>query len=549
MKKLSKKFAILLALVMCFSVVLSACGKTGDESSSSQKNEKITEIEKPEEENKILTLCTAKELTNLTTLTMNKENNMACGLIYETLVGYDNGEIVPKLADSWEWENDGKTLIFKLKQGVNFSDGEKFNAESVKEILDFDHSNPNFAGIRSVAEIKSTEVLDEYTLAINYEHPSEFYLNGFCFQNVLGMMSPKVFTEGNFESFDGNIGTGPYIYEEFKSGDYTRFVRNENYHGEKPYYDEIIIKYIPDASSRIQALKKGEIDLIYSSDLISYDDFKNASNIEGITGLVNEDRTLTKNLILNPGKEELEDLKVRQAIYHAINKKDIVESLTYGYEEVADSLFPAEVPYCDINYDTQYNYDVEKANQLLDEAGWKLNESTGIREKDGQPLKLEYVYWPDLILAKETALAIKTQLKDVGIEVDTIGKDQMTWWTEGIKGQFHLTTWNTEGSYTEPHKFLQESITGMDPHSMPLQTLEDSSSYIDAVNLASTTKDKKEVEESIKTALLYSHNNCMDLPLSYSKEMILFRNDKIKDYKFTSTPQFFDVRGLEPVNN
>ena len=158
-------------------------------------------------------------------------------------------------------------------------------------------------------------------------------------------------------------------------------------------------------------LYKGEVDLIYGSDLISYDDFENASKMTGVTGVVNNNRTLTKNLILNPNKEELKDLKVRQAINYAINKKVIVDSLTYGNEEVAYSLFPKETPYCNISYETQYNYDIGKANQLLDEAGWALNESTGIREKDGLPLKLQYVYWSDLSLAKETALAIKTQLK------------------------------------------------------------------------------------------------------------------------------------------
>lgn len=531
MKKI-KGTILLFMFVMSLVFMLTACGGKTNESG----------------DKKILTLCTAKELTNLTTLTMNKENNVACGLIYETLVSYENGKIVPKLAESWEWKNEGKTLVFRLKKGVVFSDGEKFNAEAVKKILDFDHSNPNFGGIRGVAEIESTEVIDENTIAIHYGNPSKFYLNAFCFQNVLGIPSPKVITEGNFETFSENIGTGPYIYKEFKSGDYTKFVRNEKYHGKQPYYDEVVIKYIPDASSRLQALQKGEVDLIYGSDLISYDDFENASKMNGITGVVNKNRTLTKNLILNPNKEELKDLKVRQAINYAINKKDIVDSLTYGNEEVAYSLFPKDAPYCDTNYKIQYKYDIDKANQLLDEAGWRLNASTGIREKDGLPLKLQYVYWSDLSLAKETALAIKTQLKKVGIEVETIEKDQMSWWTDGVKGEFHLTTWNTEGSYTEPHKFLQESITDMDPHLMPLKSLKDSNVYIDSIKLASVSVEKGKIEELIQTALRYSNDNAVDLPLSYSKDMILFRNDKIKGYKFTSTPQFFNINGVEPAN-
>lgn len=196
-------------------------------------------------------------------------------------------------------------------------------------------------------------------------------------------------------------------------------------------------------------------------------------------------------------------------------------------------------------YPTNYSYAPEKANSLLDEAGWKLNKDTGIREKDGSPLKLQYVYWSDLVLAKETALAIKTQLKEVGIDVDLVEKDQMSWWTDGIKGEFHLTTWNTEGAYTEPHKFLQESITEMDPHLMPLKALSDSNIYIDAIKKASTSTNEGEIKDNIQKAIVYSNENAMDLPLSYSKEMILYRNDKIGGYDFTSTPQFFNIYSVK----
>ena len=121
----------------------------------------------------------------------------------------------------------------------------------------------------------------------------------------------------------------------------------------------------------------------------------------------------------------------------------------------------------------------------------------------------------------------------------------MSWWTDGIKGEFHLTTWNTEGSYTEPHKFLQESITEMDPHLMPLKALSDSNIYIDAIKKASTSTNEGEIKDNIQKAIVYSNENAMDLPLSYSKEMILYRNDKIGGYEFTSTPQFFNIYSVK----
>lgn len=113
------------------------------------------------------------------------------------------------------------------------------------------------------------------------------------------MMSPKVFEAGNFQTFQDVVGTGPYVRAEMISGDCTRFVRNENYWGEAPFYDEIVVKYIPEASSRLQALQTGEVDLIYGADLITYDDYNQAMTLDGISGEINEGSTLTRNLVLN----------------------------------------------------------------------------------------------------------------------------------------------------------------------------------------------------------------------------------------------------------
>ena len=175
-----------------------------------------------------------------------------------------------------------------------------------------------------------------------------------------------------------------------------------------------------------------------------------------------------------------------------------------------------------------------------------MNESTGIREKDGQQLSLNYTYWTDLSLAQEMALAIKTQLAEVGIDVTTTGQDQMTWWTEGVAGNYDITTWNTEGSYTEPHKFLQESL-GADPHAISLQALDDFQSYSDAVDAFSTSADPEVVQDAIATALNISNDNVIDLPISYSKDLVVYNSSKIAGYTFSSVAQFFEINNVQPV--
>lgn len=541
MKRVYKR--VIAAALSCMLLALAGCGQNNTPNQASSTPTQAA----GESESKVLTVVTAKELDSLTTLTMNKENNIACGLVYETLVGYEDGKIVPGLAESWSWDETNTVLTFKLRQGVTFTDGTAFNAKSVKAILEFDKSNPNFSGIKGIYNIESVEAVDENTVAVHYAAPCFSYINDFCFQNVAGMMSPNVFEAENFQTFKAVVGTGPYVRKEMISGDSTRFVRNENYWGKAPYYDEVVVKYIPEASSRLQALQTGEVDLIYGADLLSYDDYNQALSLDGVKGAINDGNTLTRNLVLNASSPMLKDLKVRQAIAYAMNKKEITEGLTYGYEAPATTLFSTGAPYTDITYNTNWSFDLDKANSLLDEAGWTLNKSTGIREKNGQRLSLNYTYWTDLSLAQNIALSIKTQLAKAGIDVTTTGQDQMTWWTEGVAGNYDITTWNTEGSYTEPHKFLQESL-GADPHAVSLQALTDFKKYSDAVNQFSTSADPDVVQSAVAAALNISNDNVIDLPISYAKDLVVFNSSKVAGYTFSSVPQFFDIDNVQPVN-
>ncbi|HWR28682.1 MAG TPA: nickel ABC transporter substrate-binding protein [Negativicutes bacterium] len=541
MKRNNKR--VIAAALGCMLLALAGCGQNSTPNQTSSTPPQVTHESEP----KVLTVVTAKELDSLTTLTMNKENNIACGLVYETLVSYEDGKIVPGLAESWSWDDTDTVLTFKLRQGITFTDKTAFNAQSVKAILEFDKANPNFSGIKGIYNIESVEAVDAYTVVVHYAAPCFSYINDFCFQNVAGMMSPNVFEADNFQTFKDVVGTGPYVRQEMISGDCSRFVRNENYWGEAPYYDEVVVKYIPEASSRLQALQTGEVDLIYGADLLSYDDYNQALSLNNIKGTINDGNTLTRNLVLNASSSMLKDLKVRQAIACAVNKKEITQGLTYGYETPATTLFSPGAPYTDITYNTTWGFDLDKANALLDEAGWTMNKSTGIREKNGQKLSLNYTYWADLSLAQNIALSIKTQLAKVGIDVATAGQDQMTWWTEGVAGNYDMTTWNTEGSYTEPHKFLQESL-GADPHAVSLQALEDFKKYSDAVIGFSTSADLEVVQRAVATALSISNDNVIDLPISYAKDLVVFNSSKVAGYTFSNVPQFFDIDNVQPVN-
>ena len=125
------------------------------------------------------------------------------------------------------------------------------------------------------------------------------------------LVSPAVLEEGNYQTMKGVVGTGAYLYQEIVDGQYVRFVKNPDYWGEAPYYDEVVVKYIPESSSRLQALKNGEVDMIYGNVLLSWDDYEQALTLPGVEGFISEADSETRNLVLNASGKMLSDLKVR----------------------------------------------------------------------------------------------------------------------------------------------------------------------------------------------------------------------------------------------
>ena len=191
-------------------------------------------------------------------------------------------------------------------------------------------------------------------------------------------------------------------------------------------------------------------------------------------------------------------------------------------------------------------YDPEKANALLDEAGWVLNESTGIREKDGQALSLKYTYDSGDALNKSLATAVKSQLAAVGINVETEGQEMMTWWQEGVAGNYDLIMWNTEQPYTSPHNYFIPMLS-RSPHVPSLPAVEGSDEFLALIEEFQTTDDSARVQEIFDELLNFDNDNVLDLPLLFVKDMIVYNTDKIAGYDFSSTPMFFDVRLIQPA--
>lgn len=539
-----KIIKIALATVLCLGL-MAGCGSTTSPSIPEQNSAAGSVRGVEASGTKTLNIATIGETTTLSPMYMIAANHPTKKLIFEGLVNYENGEIKPRLAESWELSEDGKVLTFHLRQGVKFHDGEPWNAEAAKANVEFWHTNPAYVSLPGVVSCTGIEATDEYTLTLTYDNAYYAYLNDFCWPDVCVMISPQFITPGDYQTVTGYAGTGPYVYGEYVAGQHTTFTRNADYWGEQGYYDEIVAKYIPEASSRLQALKTGEIDLIYGSAQMSYEDYNQAVAVEGIEGKFAPTGSTIRNLTLN-FNGNLSDLRVRQAVACAIDKEGISEGLTYGFEPVANTVITEGAAFSDLPQ-TEYTYDTARANALLDEAGWAMNEQTGVREKDGVPMHIVFTYSTDDAPTKPIATLIKSQLAEVGIDMEIKALEKMEWYLGFLTPDgFDMTVMNTFYNYATPHCWYSAMMAQM-PQDVSIPLLEGSETFISYLEEFKTSGDEARLKEIFTYLVSSDLDQVLDLPLTHQMDMIVYNTAKVADYSFVADYQFLDPAQIVPA--
>ena len=534
-----KLYKRLLTLALIGSIglgLLSGCSSTTSETTT-------------DSDEKVLNIATIGETTTLSPLYMIADNRPTQKLVYEPLVEYVDGEIVPVLAESWEMNDDGTQLTFHLRQGVIFHDGTAFDAEAAIANIESWHENPSMGSLPGVVNYTDIEAVDDDTVRLTYATPYFAYINDFCWPDVCSMISPALLNqEGDYQTVNGYAGTGPYVYDEYVDAQQTTFVRNENYWGETPYYDKIVAKYIPDNASRLQALQTGEIDLIYGSAEMSYEDYTQAIAIDGVEGKFAPSGSTVRNIILN-FNGNLSDLSVRQALACAIDKNAISESLTDGYEPVADTIVPEGTPYSDITGTEDYSYDPDRAASLLDDAGWTLNDTTGIREKDSQPLHLVFTVPTDDSTIGDIATLLQSQLGEVGVDVEIKSMEKMEWYASYLEPEGWDITAMTAGffSYAMPQCWFSAMLSQGMPEDVSIPLLSNADAFAQALDTFKTTDDEQILRETFSLLIQTDLDQVLDIPLTHQMDMIVYNTDKIAEYTFTNDYAFLDVANITPT--
>jgi len=349
-------------------------------------------------------------------LASDSASGAICGLVFNGLVKYDKDlNLVGDLAEGWEISEDGLEITFYLREGVMWHDGSPFTSKDVeftyKSLIDPNVRTPYSGDFKMVKEL---DIIDDYTLKVIYKEPFSPGLSSWG-MNIM----PKHLLEGedlNTTGFArGPVGTGPYKFKLWKTGEKVELLSNHDYFEARPYIDRYIYRIIPDQATLFLELRAEGVDYISLTPL----QFKRQTE----TGFFRENFQKFHfpsfgytYLGYNLKDPRFRDLKVRQAINCAVDKEEIIRGVLLGLGRVATGPFIPES--WAFNKDVKaVRYDPQKARGLLKEAGWEDENGDGILEKDGARFSFTVITNQGNEQRRMTLEIIQRRLKEVGIEV------------------------------------------------------------------------------------------------------------------------------------
>ncbi len=295
--------------------------------------------------------------------------------------------------------NEGRTFTLKLRDDIKWSDGEPITSADLKFTYDMIMSDKNAVNTRSPYDLIDTfETPDALTAVITFKEPYAPWLALLFGGTTSGtpiipkhILQPVFDSEGTLDTAAWNkaptVGCGPFVFSEWQSGSFARFVANDNYWLGRPKVDELFFKFVPDDASQIAALVAGDGDV---GTFFAYSDVPQLK--EAKVTILNSFSGYNEGIYINvhpeKGNPALKDVRVRQAIAYALNRQKLVDDLLLGLTKVAATDWD-NTPWVDPSI-TPYPYDPEKAKALLAEAGWTDTNGDGTVDKDGVELVLKW---------------------------------------------------------------------------------------------------------------------------------------------------------------
>lgn len=393
--------------------------------------------------------------------------------IFAPLVGLDKeGKPIPILAKKWDISEDQLTYTFHLKDDLKFSDSSPLTADDVAFTLTLLH-DPTYSGATDISQtaikggqaykegkatsIEGIQVIDPKTITITTEKVNAQTLSLIGGEVISKAYYGKEYKQGNLEYlkelYGKPMGAGAYKLDKYIPGQEVRFVANENYFEGEPKIEHFIYK-ITKGDTKLQQFQAGEVD---------YDGFTtNAETIEQLKELgfanVNVYTGSSYGYIkMNYKKSYFKDKRVRQAFIYGLERQKVIDTYFQGYASLVNvPITPVSWAYTEEGIN-KYEYNLEKAKKLLDEAGWKAG-SDGIREKDGQKLKVSYFASSASKINDVMILVMKEDYKKIGVDFNPEYMDFNTMISKVIKGDYDLAMVSTP-MIDDPSGTIEEFVS------------------------------------------------------------------------------------------
>ncbi|EGQ24123.1 ABC transporter substrate-binding protein [Sporosarcina newyorkensis] len=454
--------------------------------------------------------------------------------IFETLFEYDKDlQLQPKLAESYKTSEDGLTWTLALKKGVTFHDGTDFNADAVVfnferwmdteneyHIGDFPYYPFLYGGFKGDEEhkIDYVKAVDEHTVEIKLKEKVAPFISYLAIP-MFGIASPTAIEQYNERFYENPVGTGPFQFDSWTRNDKIVVKANENYYVEnQPLLDQIIFTVVPDNSARLNVLLSGEADFI---DGMNPEDAKTVEKDEKLK-LVKRPSFNEGFMVMNTQKVPFDDVKVRQAINMAIDKKALVDGFYSGFADVAKSPVPPALwGYNDEIED--YKFDVKAAKALLAEAGYPEGFETEIWAMSNPR--------PYLPQPMKTAEAIQANLEEIGIKAKIVTYEWATYLEKTGDGQHPMALYGWTGVMADPDNFLYPNLSNTNMET-PANNLAfyDNEEFQELIEQARVTFDQDERVELYKKAQERFHLDAPWVPLAHTTPPIAFA-DYVKGFE------------------
>lgn len=539
-KVLKKIFTFALMMMLVLSFALAGCSSSDESSGNSGKDDGKSEGGGGDSSQDTLIYGRGADATRLDPATVTDgESLKVTQQIYETLVNFKPGttDLEPGLATKWEKKNDGKKYVFDLRKNVKFQDGTDFNADAV--VFNFERwqngsDDDNFAyypsmfgGFGDESVIKEVKATDDNTVEFDLKTSFAPFLKNLA-MTPFAIASPTAVKKEGDQFSKKPVGTGPFKLKEWDKNSKIVLEKNEDYwNSGHPKLSSVIFQVIPDNSSRLNALKNGEIDLM---DGVNPTDVKSIESNDQLK-VWNRPPLNLGYLGFNVEKKPFDNKKVRQALNHAVDKKSLIDAFYAGNGKEAKNPMPQTIEGFNDDIDA-YKFDLDKAKKMLADAGYP----------DGFDMELWAMNNPRPYLPQpqKIAEAIQSTFGKIGVKVKIKPVEWSTYIEKLTKGESPAFLMGWTGDNGDADNFLYTLL-----HKDAIDSNNMSRYSNDKVNKilkqAQTEADEDKRMDEYKKAQKMIHEDAPWIPLVYAEEP-LAGNANLQDYQPNPTgSEPFDV--------